>query len=51
MFGNLIIITDDIITHQIQKRFIVNLGNFNVRLVDKNGITDKGYVHAQASPA
>jgi len=37
--------------NEVQKRFIVNLGNFNVRLVDKNGITDKGYVHAQASPA
>jgi len=37
--------------NEVQKRFIVNLGNFKLRLVDKNGITDKGHLQAQALPA
>ena len=32
------------VSHQIQKRFIVNLGKFRVRTVDKDGIHDKGTV-------
>lgn len=30
--------------NEVQKRFIVNFGKFRVRIVDKNGITDKGIV-------
>ncbi|BFY99351.1 hypothetical protein BsWGS_02391 [Bradybaena similaris] len=32
--------------NEIQKRFIVNLGRFRLRVVDKDGIHDKGMVHA-----
>uniref|UniRef100_A0A0B7AVR7 Proteasome subunit beta n=1 Tax=Arion vulgaris TaxID=1028688 RepID=A0A0B7AVR7_9EUPU len=32
--------------NEIQKRFIVNLGRFRVRVVDKNGIHDKGMIQA-----
>ncbi|XP_005098397.1 proteasome subunit beta type-2 [Aplysia californica] len=36
---------------EIQKRFIVNLGKFRVRVVDKSGIQDKGTVQAEAPKA
>lgn len=35
--------------NEIQKRFIVNLGRFRLRVVDKDGIHDKGMVHAEPS--
>jgi len=37
--------------NEVQKRFIVNLGTFRVRIVDKDGIQDKGLVHAEAIAA
>merc|ERR1712154_410336 len=37
--------------NEVQKRFLVNLGTFRVRIVDKNGITDKGVVKAEALAA
>ncbi|KAI8773740.1 proteasome subunit beta type-2, partial [Biomphalaria glabrata] len=33
--------------NEIQKRFIVNLGKFRLRIVDKNGIQDKGTIAPQ----
>jgi len=37
--------------NEVQKRFLVNLGTFRVRVIDKCGIADKGVVKAEAIAA